>query len=78
MPGRRALKEGCREMEDETNRAGPSLLITADELAGILRVSVSHVYAMAAAGTIPSLRIGRARRFELPAVLDALRRGSAA
>jgi len=48
-------------------------LLTAPELAPVLRVSVSHVYEMAAKGTIPAYKIGRSIRFSLPEVLEALR-----
>jgi excisionase family DNA binding protein len=57
----------------ETPAATPPRLIRGNELAGILACSTSHVFAMAAAGKIPSIRIGRAVRFELGTVLEALR-----
>jgi excisionase family DNA binding protein len=48
-------------------------LLCAAELAEILLCSVSHVYELAARGDIPSLKIGRLRRFELDAVMEAIR-----
>jgi excisionase family DNA binding protein len=48
-------------------------LLRADELAEVLQCSVSHIYELAARGEIPCLRIGRLIRFELDAVLEAVR-----
>lgn len=47
-------------------------LVTAAELARVLHVSASTVYARAAAGELPAVRIGRAVRFDLDAVMAAL------
>ena len=53
-------------------------LLNASETARKLRLSVPHVYTMAAAGTLPSIKFGRAVRFEESAVeqfIQAHRRG---
>lgn len=49
------------------SEAGKDLL-SASETARKLRLSVPHVYTMAAAGTLPSIKFGRAVRFEESAV----------
>jgi len=49
-------------------------LLTADELADHLHVSVAHVWKLVRVGCIPAIFVGRARRFELDRVLDALRK----
>jgi excisionase family DNA binding protein len=49
------------------SEAGKDLL-SASETARRLRLSVPHVYTMAAAGTLPSIKFGRAVRFEESAV----------
>lgn len=49
------------------SEAGKDLL-NATETARKLRLSVPHVYTMAAAGTLPSIKFGRAVRFEASAV----------
>jgi excisionase family DNA binding protein len=51
---------------------GPALL-TAQELAAALRVSRSWVYEAARNGTIPCLRVGALKRFDLAEVKAALR-----
>ncbi|MNZ12911.1 Helix-turn-helix domain protein [compost metagenome] len=49
-------------------------LLTTEQLAERLQVSAEHIRRMTAAGELPHLRLGaRERRYELPAVLDALR-----
>lgn len=49
-------------------------LLTTEQLADRLQVSVEHIRRMTAAGQLPHLRLGPRRvRYELPAVLDALR-----
>jgi excisionase family DNA binding protein len=53
-------------------------VITAEQLAERLQVSVSHIHQMAKDGKIPSLRIGRARRFEFERVVAALREAAIA
>lgn len=50
----------------------PERLVTAPELADYLGVHENWVYAMAKANSIPSLKVGRLRRFQLEAVLAAL------
>lgn len=45
------------------SEAGKDLL-SASETARMLRLSVPHVYTMAAAGTLPSIKFGRAVRFD--------------
>lgn len=49
-------------------------LLTTEQLADHLQVSVEHIRRMTAAGQLPHLRLGpRQVRYELPVVLDALR-----
>ncbi len=48
-------------------------LLTARELAAELRVNTDEVYRNAAAGKIPSYKIGKSRRFDLREVLAASR-----
>ncbi len=48
-------------------------LLTAEELAAALRVSRSWVYEAARNGTIPCLRVGALKRFDLAEVKGALR-----
>jgi excisionase family DNA binding protein len=43
-------------------------LLNAAEAARRLRLSVPHVYTLAAAGSLPSIKLGRAVRFEEVAV----------
>ena len=59
------------------SEAGKDLL-SASETARMLRLSVPHVYTMAAAGTLPSIKFGRAVRFDPADVerfIQAHRRG---
>ena len=59
------------------SEAGKDLL-SASETARMLRLSVPHVYTMAAAGTLPSIKFGRAVRFDPADVerfIEAHRRG---
>jgi excisionase family DNA binding protein len=49
-------------------------LLTVEELAEALSVKPSWVSTKAAAGLIPSVKVGRYRRFELEAVLERLRK----
>lgn len=54
-------------------------LLTVEDIAGLLNVRRRFVYEKAADGTIPSLLVGRYRRFERQAVeewLEAQRCGS--
>ena len=46
--------------------------VTAGEVAVVLNCSKEKVYRMARAGEIPSERVGRALRFKMSAVTDAL------
>jgi excisionase family DNA binding protein len=48
-------------------------LLTAGELAAALRVSRSWVYEAARNGTLPCLRVGSLKRFDLAEVKAALR-----
>ncbi len=48
-------------------------VLRAEDLARFLDCSVSHIYELASCCRIPSLKIGRLVRFELDAVLQALR-----
>lgn len=50
--------------------------MTADEAADFLRISRSHLYALASEGVIPSVRIGRSVRFVERDLIAALRRGA--
>ena len=60
-------------MNDTIAPAPADALLTAEELAHALRVSRSWVYEAARNGTIPVLRIGALKRFELEAVKAHLR-----
>jgi excisionase family DNA binding protein len=48
--------------------------LRAGEVAGLLGVTRQHIYKMAAAGTIPSFRIGTAVRFDPKHLAEWLRR----
>lgn len=48
-------------------------LLTAPELAKVLRVNVKELYRKALVGEIPSYKFGRSRRFLLQEVLNACR-----
>jgi excisionase family DNA binding protein len=50
-------------------------LLTVVELAAALRVSRSFVYHHHAAGKLPAVRVGSRVRFDLEAVLQALKSG---
>lgn len=55
-------------------------LLNASETARKLRMSVPHVYTMAAAGTLPSIKFGKAVRFDpvdVEEFIEAHRRGGA-
>jgi excisionase family DNA binding protein len=63
---------------NETNIHENAPLLTVDEVARRLSVPKSWVYANAEAGTLPSLKVGRYRRFraaELEQYLQARREG---
>jgi excisionase family DNA binding protein len=52
-------------------------LLTADDVAGLLRISRDAVYAMVSRGQLPGVvKIGRRLRFDRDAVVDFLRRAS--
>jgi excisionase family DNA binding protein len=46
-------------------------LLTAREVAGVLNVSLSHVYEQTALGHIPCVRVGRLIRYDPEAILEA-------
>ncbi len=46
--------------------------LTADEVAGLLRISRWQCYELAKSGRLPSLRLGRSVRFPRRAVLELL------
>ncbi len=46
--------------------------LTADEVAGVLRISRWQAYELAKTGRLPSLRLGRTVRFPRRAVLELL------
>lgn len=48
-------------------------LLTAKELAAELRMHACDVYRKAAAGELPSYKVGKSRRFDLREVLAAIR-----
>ena len=52
---------------DPPNR-GAGVLLTADEVAAVLRVSKAWVYAQTRAGRIPHVRLGRYVRYRLQAI----------
>ncbi len=47
-------------------------LLTAEEVADHMKVTVAWVHAMARAGEMPSLKLGRYRRFSAKAIEDWL------
>ena len=49
-------------------------LLTAEELAERWQVALSHVYRLTRQGAIPSVRLGRYRRYRLEAI-EAFERG---
>jgi excisionase family DNA binding protein len=49
-------------------------LLTVPELAALLRVSRSKTYELLNAGTIPSLKLGRARRIPRQSVVEFIER----
>lgn len=51
------------DLPSETNKINFVPLLTAEQVAGLLNCSKATVYAWAQEGTIPSLKIGGARRF---------------
>jgi excisionase family DNA binding protein len=53
-------------------------LLTAKEVASILRVKPERVYALVRAGLLPSVRIVRQIRFEEMALMDWIARGGTA
>lgn len=57
---------GYLPMDDTTD------LVTVKELAKELRCSPDHVYRLARDGRIPSYRVGRAHRFKLAEVMEAI------
>ena len=76
----RALSKGVRAVSEP--HAAPDVaeqpLLTAEELAAALRVSRSWVYEAARNGTLPFLRVGALKRFDLAEVKAALRGESVA
>lgn len=56
-------------------QAGTLRLLTADEVAEILRVSRQSVYCWADDGTLPCVRLGRTVRFDSGAIHQLVRNG---
>jgi excisionase family DNA binding protein len=56
---------------DDTEEYEP-ILLTAEELAGYLRVSRSWVYEAAREGSIPCIRVGALKRFDFDEVKAVL------
>ncbi len=50
-------------------------LLTAEEVANILRVTPARIYALARAGTLPCVRCGRQVRFSESALREWIARG---
>ena len=72
IPGRRPYNEIVATREEiggeiDSNGRG-DLLLTADEVAALLRVTRTWVYAEARAGRIPHVRLGRYVRYRRSAV----------
>jgi excisionase family DNA binding protein len=63
----KAVKEAIREELQTLDKE----LLTAEELAGRLKVPVSWVYETSRTGKIPTVRIGRYVRFKLNDVLKS-------
>ena len=57
---------------------GSLRLVTAQEVAEALTVSAKSIYRWAQEGRIPSVSLGRAKRFDLEAILQAVREGTLA
>ena len=72
LPARSARKERTREAEES------STLASADEVAQRLGTNPSRVYALARAGTLPCVRIGRQVRFDLALVEEWVEQGGSA
>jgi excisionase family DNA binding protein len=51
-------------MSTEAGRSATGALLTAEEVAELLRVPLSWVYRAAREGSLPSVRCGRYRRFD--------------
>ncbi|HEU5300385.1 MAG TPA: helix-turn-helix domain-containing protein [bacterium] len=56
-------------------QAGTFRLMTADEVAEILRVSRQSIYRWADNGTLPCIKVGRAVRFDPEAIRLLVRNG---
>ena len=55
---------------DNAGAPRPPLLLTVPEAASLLSISRATLYALLAAGTIESIRIGRSRRIPVDALHD--------
>ena len=49
------------------------MLLTAEDIAPFLKLHPNTVYRLASQKVIPSFKVGRSVRFDLPSVLSALR-----
>lgn len=56
--------------EQATVTSVPTLLLTPDETAKALRLSVARVYELLAAGVLPSIKIGKSRRVPVKALQE--------
>jgi excisionase family DNA binding protein len=68
LPGRADL--AVRQYDEE--------ILTADEVAGLLRLDRKTVYEAARSGSLPCLRLGKILRFSRQAVLETLMQGRVA
>jgi excisionase family DNA binding protein len=67
-----AARLALRPTLPASQTSGAPRLVTAKQLATDLSFRLDRVYELARTGRIPSIRIGRAMRFNLEAVLQAL------
>lgn len=65
-------------MDSIKNPSTRSEIMTADEVAELLRLDRKTVYEAAKKGEIPNLRVGRVLRFHRQAVLDCVAQGRVA
>jgi excisionase family DNA binding protein len=67
--------DGTGTQDVERDQAPRPSLLTADEVAEILRVTPARLYGLARCGVLPSIRIGRQVRFAPAAIEQFIARG---
>ena len=63
-------QERKREIANVLRERGLARLLTVDEAAGMMGVSICTIYRWAEANTVPHLRLGRTIRFMEPRLLE--------